>query len=264
MKKNMPLPNETWEHFPNDPQFIQNSNLNDIIIIFNQKTRTKQNVMRNDLIMEIVHYMLHQRKYMRKIYSKTLDVVLDETFSTLFYGYKQYYLYYEESINCYRFQSVGSQYVQNKYILTPKFTTRNDIMTEIQFQTSHHLWERDFMKKITFYPCGRIQRKEWGFDEKLCRKNSGNPSKVIYFPDGSTYEEYFYHIDGRQSNLRFPSYIKYFRNGEKQCEKWYLHNHLHRENAPALIRYDQQRNETVEYWHMGKQQFSGILGWFLN
>ena len=68
--------------------------------------------------------------------------------------------------------------------------------------------------------------------------------KIRYYPNGNKWYENYY-LNNKYHNENGPAYIYYYENGNKMYEMYYLNSKLHNEKGPAQIYYN--KNSNIEY-----------------
>lgn len=260
---------KTFENYVDDLLFNFDTKQKEVIVLYHEKDKLRQRIPRNVLIKEAMNdfmvsfvsnngeskdreKVIHEEKSKEKqFFLKMLNLYIDETFYLLFKGYKSYFLRYKEKENRYYLVHLGMETVEDRYIYKANIKIKDGFLKEIIFNNSDYLLEKEYVSRITFFMNGSIKSLEWKLDDKIHRKNK--PAKITYYVEG-TIREVFYYSYGKLHGTDFPAYVQYFMNGEKQCEKWYYQDVLHREGTePAVTFYDLQGHTTYKYYEHGKE-----------
>tara|TARA_R110002049_G_scaffold1641_4_gene12486 strand:- start:11200 stop:11856 length:657 start_codon:yes stop_codon:yes gene_type:complete len=107
--------------------------------------------------------------------------------------------------------------------------------------------------ELIYFPSGNKAREMWGVGGNIHRLDA--PALQVWHGNGQLAQE----IWGRHGNMHRddgPAYSYWWPNGQPlpKMECWFKEKKLHREGAPAVIKRDEQGNETeTQTWIDGVQ-----------
>ena len=92
--------------------------------------------------------------------------------------------------------------------------------------------------------------------KRLIWHREDGPAAIRYYENGQRSHEAWFLNDKRHREDE-PAVIKYYENGQRSHEAWFLNDKLHREDGPAEIGYNKENGQkSYETWFLNGKRYS--------